>query len=64
LSVLDSGERPTLFQKPDLEFWDMPSTLKQLSDIIEKLFPTEEVGVNQDKIDWIKHEIKNFKGTL
>jgi hypothetical protein len=35
-----------------------------LLKVIDIIAPSAEVGINPEKEEWIKHEIRNFKGTL
>lgn len=45
-------------------YWDIPSTLQTLSNLMNMFFPTSEIGLNPEKQDWILNELRNFKGTL
>lgn len=64
--VFDDGQRPTVYQydgKPN-QFWDVPTTLSTLYKLIEMISPTNEIGIDIDKQEWIRHEIINFGGTV
>lgn len=58
--------RPIAFEYTDMSnnYWDMPSTLSTLNKLMDMLLPTSEIGVNQEKQNWIDSEIRNFAGTL
>jgi hypothetical protein len=60
------GERPTLFERDALpsNYWDVPTTLTTISLLMDKMLPTAEIGVDQERSDWINHELRNFAGTL
>jgi hypothetical protein len=45
-------------------YWDIPTILGTLNQLIDFALHTKEVGINNEKEEWIKHEIRNFEGTL
>lgn len=57
-------QRPIVFQSSTKELWDIPTTLKVLNTVISAFILNVEIGKNQEKEEWIQHELRNFKGTL
>jgi hypothetical protein len=45
-------------------YWDIPTTLQTLNNLINLIIPSNEIGLSKEKLDWIENEIRNFKGTL
>lgn len=66
ISVFESGTRPRVNRLlgVDKHYWDVPTTLKTLNNLIDKVVHTSEIGVNKEKSDWVGYELRNFKGTL
>jgi len=62
--VLGKNDRPTIYKTSKGVFWDIPTNLVTLHEIIDKLFPNEEVGYREDYQEIIEHELRNFAGTL
>lgn len=64
--VAAPNTRPVAFEldaKPN-NYWDIPTTLSTLSNLMDMLLHSTEIGVNQEKEDWIEHELRNFAGTI
>ncbi|MDD3078456.1 MAG: nucleotide-binding protein [Paludibacter sp.] len=59
-------ERPVVYKYIDCEsyYWDIPTTLQTINNLIDYFVPPVEFGINVEKEEWIKHELRNFKGTL
>ncbi|MBI9062697.1 MAG: nucleotide-binding protein [Marinilabiliaceae bacterium] len=66
VSVFPNGGRPFVHQSINNEqsFWDVPTTLKILNELINKIIPSEEIGDSAEKREWIGYELRNFKGTI
>lgn len=66
ISVYGDKQRPIVneLEAEPSNFWDIPSTLKTLSNLMDILLHSKEVGINQEKQDWIEHELRNFAGAL
>jgi len=66
ISVFDDGGRPRVNKLLGLKqnYWDIPTTLSTLYKLINIVVPSNEIGVEKDKQEWIEHELRNFKGTL
>lgn len=64
--VFKPGERPTLFERDSQpsNFWDVPTTLTTINLLMDKMLPSNEIGIDQERADWISHELRNFAGTL
>lgn len=45
-------------------YWDIPTTLTTLKNLINYIIPSTEIGVNKEKEDCLKNELRNFSGTL
>lgn len=58
--------RPIVFKYTGDEehYWDIPTTLQTLNNLINLIVPSSEIGLNPAKQDWILNELRNFKGTL
>ena len=65
-SIFEPGSRPVIFERDDMtgNYWDIPTTLSTISKLMDMLLPTSEIGVDQEKRDWIEHELRNFAGTI
>lgn len=66
VGLIRPGERPTAMEynsKPNV-FWDIPTTLRTLSNLIDLILPSTEIGINVEKEEWILHELNHFAGTL
>lgn len=65
-SIKKYEDRPTAFQYISnlQEYWDIPTTLKTLKTLIDYFIPSNEIGIDVEKEEWIKHELRNFKGTV
>jgi hypothetical protein len=65
-SILGNNTRPTVNKivGEDYFFWDIPTTLKTLDTLIEKVVHISEIGDNLEKSDWIDYELRNFRGTI
>ncbi len=66
ISVYGDNQRPIVneLEAEPSNFWDIPSTLTTLSNLMDILLHSKEVGINQEKQDWIEHELRNFAGAL
>ena len=66
VSVFDDGKRPIIYELENQKhhYWDIPTTLSTLNKLMDILIPSDEIGINQEKQDWIEHELRNFKGTI
>ncbi len=66
VSIYGDGSRPVIYELESEKnhFWDVPSTLSTLGKLMDILLPPNEIGINQEKLDWIDHELRNFKGTI
>jgi len=66
VSVFDDGARPRVHRLvgDEEEYWDIPTTLSTLHKLINLVNPSHEIGIEEQKQDWISHELRNFKGTL
>lgn len=66
ISVYENGTRP-LIHKLENEihhYWDIPTTLGTLQQLIDVILHSDEVGISKEKREWIEHELRNFTGTL
>ncbi|MBF01075.1 TIR domain-containing protein [Flavobacterium coralii] len=65
-SILTTGERPIVFQyvKEVNKYWDIPTTLQTIDNLMDYFIPPSELGINLEKEEWIQFELRNFKGTL
>lgn len=59
-------ERPTVYEYGEIsnKYWDIPTTLGTLKQLIDLIIPSTEIGDNQEKEEWIEYELRNFMGTL
>jgi hypothetical protein len=66
VSVFDDGARPRVHRLvgDKEEYWDIPTTLSTLNKLIDLVYPSHEIGIEELKQDWVNHELRNFKGTL
>lgn len=48
-------ERPTVYEYGEIpnKYWDIPTTLGTLIQLIDLIIPSSEIGDNQEKEDWI-----------
>lgn len=60
------GGRPMVYELNinQNHYWDIPTTLSTLDKLMDMLLPSAEIGINQEKEDWIDHELRNFAGTI
>jgi hypothetical protein len=65
-SIQTTGDRPIAFEynNEDNKYWDIPTTLQTIDNLMDYFVPSSELGVNIEKEEWIQHELRNFKGTL
>lgn len=65
-SITTDGERPIAnkYLNNQNQYWDIPTTLKTLNQLIDMFLLSPEIGINTEKEEWLQHEIRNFKGTL
>jgi hypothetical protein len=66
VSVYGDNQRPIVHELQTIphHYWDVPTTLSTLGMMMDILIPSNEVGINQEKQDWIEHELRNFAGTI
>lgn len=66
ISIYNDGLRPIIFELESHthHYWDVPTTLSTLGKLMDILLPSSEIGIDQEKLDWIDHELRNFKGTI
>jgi hypothetical protein len=66
VSIYGDGSRPRIYELESKKhhYWDVPTTLSTLGKLMDILLPPTEIGINQEKLDWIDHELRNFKGTI
>ena len=60
------GDRPIAFKYNEKQnvYWDIPTTLQTLGDLIDYFIPQSELGLDIEKNDWVQHELRNFQGTI
>lgn len=65
-STETTGGRPIAFEYNDNtgHFWDIPTTLITIYHLIDYMVPSNELGINVEKEEWVQHELRNFGGTL
>lgn len=65
-SIQTTGDRPIAFQYKNEQnkYWDIPTTLQTIDNLMDYFVPSSELGINIEKVEWIQHELRNFKGTL
>ncbi|HEX2919561.1 MAG TPA: TIR domain-containing protein [Bacteroidales bacterium] len=66
VSIFPDRPRPAVFELEAQKnhYWDIPTTLSTLYKLMDILLPSDEIGINQEKQEWIEHELRNFKGTI
>ena len=66
LSIIPGRQRPSIskYNGTEENYWDIPTTLQTLNNLINLIIPSNEIGLSKEKLDWIENEIRNFKGTL
>jgi len=66
VSVYNDGTRPRIYslKKDPSKFWDVPTTLKTLNSLMNRILPSSEIGSDPERMEWIQHELRNFKGTI
>lgn len=66
ISVEEGKSRPSITKYVGEEeiYWDIPTTLQTLSNLMNLFIPSSEIGLSIEKKDWINNEVRNFKGTL
>lgn len=66
ISIYNDGLRPIIYEleSHSHHYWDVPTTLSTLGKLMDILLPSSEIGIDQEKLDWIDHELRNFKGTI
>ncbi len=64
--IYEKSPRPVVYKYSGNEerYWDIPTTLQTLSNLINMFVPSTEIGLSPEKQDWILNELRNFKGTL
>ncbi len=45
-------------------FWDMPTTLQTIGELVDIVIPSTEIGINKEKEEWIQQELRNFANTI
>jgi hypothetical protein len=65
-STETQGGRPSAYEYNNVNgsFWDIPTTLNTIYNLIDYMVPPTELGVNVEKVEWMEHELRNFGGTL
>lgn len=65
-SIQTTGDRPIAYQYENSinNYWDIPTTLQTIDNLLDYFVPSLEVGINIEKQEWIQYELRNFKGTL
>jgi hypothetical protein len=66
IAVVDGQKRPSIAKYIGAEenYWDIPTTLQTLNNLMNLIIPSTEIGISIEKKDWIDNELRNFKGTL
>lgn len=64
--VEEGKPRPSItkYEGDEENYWDIPTTLQTLSNLMNLFIPSLEIGLSIEKKDWINNELRNFKGTL
>lgn len=65
-SLQKYSERPTIYgynEKP-FQYWDIPTTLQTLNNLINMMISSTEIGINHEKDEWLQYELRNFVGAL
>lgn len=65
-SIVTTGDRPIAnqYEGKTNEYWDIPTTLQTIDNLMDYFVPPSELGINLEKEEWIQFELRNFKGTL
>ncbi len=65
-STETQGGRPSAYEYNNEKgcFWDIPTTLNTIYQLVDYMVPPTELGINVEKEEWIEHELRNFGGTL
>lgn len=60
------GGRPIAYRyiNKRRKYWDIPTVLETIGNVIDLFIHSNEIGINKEKEEWIRHEIRNFEGTL
>jgi hypothetical protein len=66
IAIVDGQKRPSITKYIGIEenYWDIPTTLQTLNNLMNLIIPSTEIGISIEKKDWIDNELRNFKGTL
>lgn len=66
ISIKGDGSRPLIYKYCDQNdtYWDIPTTLNTLNNLIDKMVHTTEIGIDSEKKNWVDYELRNFKGTI
>ena len=66
IAIVEGQQRPSITKYIGVEenYWDIPTTLQTLHNLMHLFSPSAEIGLSKDKKDWIDCELRNFKGTL
>jgi hypothetical protein len=64
--IVEGQKRPSInrYVGDEEVYWDIPTTLQTLNNLMNLFIPPLEIGLSLEKRDWIESEIRNFKGTL
>lgn len=65
-SIETQDGRPIAYQYigKDNLFWDIPTALSTIYQLIDFIVPSTELGINIESEEWIQHELRHFKGAL
>ena len=65
-STMLQEPRPSAYKynHSENQYWDIPTTLKTIDQLINFFIHSHEIGVNAEKEAWLQYEIRNFKETL
>lgn len=66
IEIVEGQQRPSITKYIGVEesYWDIPTTLQTLHNLMNLFSPSAEIGLSNEKKDWIEYELRNFKGTL
>ncbi len=66
IAIVEGQQRPSITKYIGVEenYWDIPTTLQTLNNLMHLFSPSVEIGLSNEKMDWIDYELRNFKGTL
>lgn len=66
IAIVEGQQRPSITKYIGVEenYWDIPTTLQTLHNLMHLFSPSVEIGLSNEKKDWIEYELRNFKGTL